>query len=801
MGSWIVSVNGIELPLANDPSIVKTLNALTTFSASFSNTDAARAAVVDGALVVLTFQGQEMLTGTCGIPRRKKNSIEISGKEQAGTLEKTKIFIGGSYYVDYTTTNINTILSAILTLKGYTLDLVNRPPATNITISFAMKNILEGVITIAETIGYDWYFVGTVLHMVSNKGVDRGELFNFNITGKDDNYDAIQNQIIVHYTNTVGVREFVTGDNLPSQALHGITQGDAMATAIHDAPTAQLYANALATDRGELPVTITFTLGIAEVISRNLDTGDDIQLSDVEYSLTSSDNWEIQRISIKAGSAEIQAGTHYLDKANELLRDLANNNKDTLYTLTIEMLAAAVQDYTTNLTFETWNPAGADSYYNSVRWGAPWPGDGILFFQDGTSQAVLHGEIQGMIITTYVYLEIGDTTLHTTTNFADLADQNRRLIAKLVPSTDIEQDCAIWCFVPGGMTINSAFIGRYAVGADNLKQGLQSFVRSVPITARVGSENSVACNLTGGIVFLADGTTHTINADVIGTTMVNGWNFAYWNLANTTVNYTQTYSLCIGEGKGLLAMIWRDTDINQHLSIISFGGMSMRFASYFIAAYAITTEKLTADQIYGKDLSTQINVGIVGGNSGIRIMGDTALAIGATIGDAIGGVFTSGIWGFRKPGGVLSRTFFIDPVAGTINIYGASMLNFKHTDGTLGGWIGGGSAQLQINATVGRLILEADGDQVVINKGGDITFSNNFHALRPLLDRGAQIGAPNTAFDLFLSRTDNIGGVPADLSTEGMLIYYQPPGGSSKVYCCMRRASGAFDWVQVAISV
>jgi hypothetical protein len=81
---------------------------------------------------------------------------------------------------------------------------------------------------------------------------------------------------------------------------------------------------------------------------------------------------------------------------------------------------------------------------------------------------------------------------------------------------------------------------------------------------------------------------------------------------------------------------------------------------------------LTAEAIFGKDIATAAFVGE--SEPGIRIVGDLAEIGGSEIHDNIGGFFEAGIWGWTEKfdgGAHLHRTFWIDPVDGSIRVYGS----------------------------------------------------------------------------------------------------------------------------------
>ena len=119
----------------------------------------------------------------------------------------------------------------------------------------------------------------------------------------------------------------------------------------------------------------------------------------------------------------------------------------------------------------------------------------------------------------------------------------------------------------------------------------------------------------------------------------------------------------VGAGKGIVFVVVIDNAGANPPSFYPFNSYMATVGVGMLSAWTVKTHHLTAEQFYGKDIGTQINVGTA--NAGIRMLGDVAQAVidGDVIGDAIAGAITPGIWGFAA-GPV--RTFYLNPATGVI---------------------------------------------------------------------------------------------------------------------------------------
>ncbi len=435
MGDWSVVVNGVTLEVAAGtvPTLSIPNNGIVSFSAQVKNTNIARDNVAFGKTVVLSFMGTQMVSGYCEAPRRHRDNIIVYGKEQANDLTRELILIGGTYHVEYEAIDASTILAAILALRGFTLDAVNRPGPQNISVRFYTKNILYGVVKVANTLGMDWYFVGTVLHMVADRGVNRGQIFNFSIRAFDEDYDAIRNQIILFYIDVDGDRQYVTGDNAASQGTYGVIQDPYTDYEVFDAVTAQLLADAIAADKGALQTVLQLVQPIAEVIARSLGPGDDITLVSSQHGITTGTSYEIRKLSYSGDRVTIEAGTMALDNQGTLMRKIEAMATPVLVDVTVDQMPYGTQGWSTDLEIRP--GVGGANKHNSFEWDDGAAGNAELIFGDGTTVVVTLGNFAGLAAnTTFIYYVKTDedpTTLYLAAGHGDLDEVGHLPVVKI----------------------------------------------------------------------------------------------------------------------------------------------------------------------------------------------------------------------------------------------------------------------------------------------------------------------------------------------------------------------------------
>lgn len=424
MTDWTVTVNGKAFSIApgTAPTVEDRLNDLNSFAVAIDNTNVSRDEIGAGNAVVIAFQGTTLISGYCDLPKWGQNAIIISGKEQARELETELISIGGTHFVEYDTTDISTVLVALLALKGYTLDAVNRPGLQDISVKLYLDNILDGVVDVIDIVGMDWYFDGTNLNVVNDKGSAKGEIFNYVVTDKKDKYQRIENQIILYYVDQDGNRQYVTGNNAASQATYGVMQGGAETEVAWDSTTAQLLADAIAADKGELPITITVEQSIPEVMARSLASGDDIAVVDVQRGLVASTNYEIQRISYRGGRVVLEIGSTLPDKTGETLRYLERLAEKRQTEVSVEQIPTGEQGWGTNIQIRP--GVGGANQHNSFEWDDGAAGNATIKFSDGTTITITAGNHAGLAANTeYVYYckaNEDPTTLYLAADYDDL---------------------------------------------------------------------------------------------------------------------------------------------------------------------------------------------------------------------------------------------------------------------------------------------------------------------------------------------------------------------------------------------
>jgi len=507
--SWTVTVNGNDYPIAvgTAPSVDQKLNGLDSFTVLIDNTNVSRADIGAGNVVVIKFQGNIMIDGYCDTPKWSQDAIRIQGQEQARELENTLIIIGGTHYVEYETTDASAILTAILGLAGYTLNAVNRPAPQNLSIRFFLKDILTGVEDIADTLGMDWYFIGTDLQMVADRGVNRGQLFNFNVTDKDDSFKQIENQIILYYTDKDGTRSFVTGDNLASQAAYGVMQGSAVSDVVYDAVTAQLLADAIATDRGVLPVYITMVQSIAEVMSRALGAGDDISLRDSQYDLAVADSWEIRLLSYRGGTVTIKSGTRLKDTTGQMLLNLEAQSQNEYNVINTEQIPKGSQQWNSDVAFST----GADPH-DDLNWAA-----GTITYADTDTQAIAAsaGVHTGLAVGThYVYWTFGSNILLVVNAaaYATAVGPSKGIIARVTVPAEPTDRILIEAYNSSGSQV-----GEGAMDPTALATPAGWVVGSIVASAGLKDDGTVSSKFTVTIPAVVNATQYAFGYKINGT--------------------------------------------------------------------------------------------------------------------------------------------------------------------------------------------------------------------------------------------------------------------------------------------
>ncbi len=505
--TWTILVNGNSYPIAvgTAPAVDLKLNALDSFTVYVDNTNVSRGDIGKGNPVVISFQGNTIISGYCDLPKWGKSAIRIQGQERARELLYELILIGGTHYVEYEETDVSTILATLLALVGYTLDAVDRPGAQDISVRFFLRKILDGVIEIADIMDMDWYFVGTELHMVADRGSNKGELFNFVIVDKDDDYDDIENQIILYYTDKDGNRSYVTGNNAASQGLYGVMQGSAVSNVVYDAATAQLLADAMAADLGDLPVVVTARQSIAEVLSRGLSVGDDVAYTDIERELANTDTWEIRVLSYRGATVTIKSGTKLKDTTGEMLRNLEIATETEYTPINVNQLPTGIQGWGTNLQARP--GVAAANIHNSFEWDDGLGNDATIKFADGTTITITAGNHAGLAASTnfiyYVKSDEDPTTLYLAASYDDLDEPNAIPVLKVrtPAAVNVTENVEMWPLFTNVFTppvIGSAYLSAGVIVTPDFRTAWNVGNAGGPPGVRVGP---------GGVVGYSGGVT------------------------------------------------------------------------------------------------------------------------------------------------------------------------------------------------------------------------------------------------------------------------------------------------------
>ena len=268
-----------------------------------------------------------------------------------------------------------------------------------------------------------------------------------------------------------------------------------------------------------------------------------------------------------------------------------------------------------------------------------------------------------------------------------------------------------------------------------------------------------------GNVHFSDGTDQEVLAGdsktIFGSPLVDGSTYYfYFTIGDNTMNITTNYQTATDVGNGILAVVRVSPDVIQNLSIQTYKSGGRNVIVDELGDQAVDNRVITAGSIYGKDIATQANVGEVLGSDGIRILGDDSRAVNAPtgIGDAIGGNFTAGIWGFA-PGP--ARTFWLDPATGKIWVYGTGMFGLRTYPGNdivgyfdatirdLG--LGAGNQDMVLFRDSGagaQLVgLQSQGRAMYLDGANNrVIFADAWDYIGPLTDGGVDLGTPAIKF-------------------------------------------------------
>jgi hypothetical protein len=260
--------------------------------------------------------------------------------------------------------------------------------------------------------------------------------------------------------------------------------------------------------------------------------------------------------------------------------------------------------------------------------------------------------------------------------------------------------------------------------------------------------------------------------------------YIWWDFTYPTAFQTSATKPTL-TGEDAMVAVNRAGTHHQILQATLIDGGSILTASIYadeIGAGAITSAKISSDQIFGKDFRTAENVGEVSGSAGVRFD-------------------SSGITGYL---GETTKTFKLSSADGVITVLGNGVFKLAKADETLIGWLDyssyGSIDSLALRANATRLVLDANGDPIYIDQGGNITFSDNFVALRPTTDVGVDLGTPSASFRYFVPTTASASRPAAAAGVHGLLWVETLAGAKDKAWICLKNDADGYEWVQVAIS-
>jgi len=611
----------------------------------------------------------------------------------------------------YNGVTCSTILAAVASAAGVNYSWTAGSDPT-VSVRFARAACLDAAKFLADIAGADvWGVKSTNTIHVGTRGSAKGALA---ILPEEESTRIKDRQMTPTKVYVRGVDangSYIEGSYGPGTKIRTFTERKAADVATLNL-LAQRYYNELNTDDGPSAI------NASQEDTQWIIVGDTVPLSDAELGLSGS--YKITRLQRRL-DLTIVAITSKVKTVEDRIIDLKKYEEMGIYPISIGQIPKSLQTWNSNLVFTAVD-------WDTATWGA-----GTITFADATTLAINAGSTGdlGSAGTYYVYFTIGSATLTVT---SDYAAAKIGLIAKLTVSSDTSQKIGIETFGAKGTKIIKDHIAEDSIFAAAMRPGIQPYESTVEFyknrTDHAGSNHADIHWHAGTIVF-ADGSSQAIDAgQKTGMVDLDTW-YLYFSLGSTTLQATDNYANVTGNTVGLLCKAYVSVDPDQDVSFHAIAGKRSNWISDFVGAKAINTIHIDTDSIYGKDIATQALVGIAGGNAGIRIIGDLAdiITTPTLIGDAIGGNFTAGIWGFKS--GPLARTFFFDPATGKISVYGAGNFRLVKDDGTLIGTLDmtveGGRDAIKILTVGGTkdIILESGGYVLKLRGDGDIDILGN----------------------------------------------------------------------------
>jgi hypothetical protein len=694
------------------------------------------------------------------------------------------------------------VLTAIAATIGIASSWHGADPAIGARLSFA--NPMDALEWLAKATNNDfWTTTGPLTIHVGTRGTNRGAVAILEDSKRVIDRAKQRNNIRVRGVNASGNVIYGTASAGGSDRYATFTEKKASAVANLNDLAAKLLAETNKAD-GPSPLAVSLIAGNGTPLF----PGDTVTITQDDLGLPAG-SYRIYKVERSIDKVVISVA-YPSDTTDKKLWDTRKYEELGIYTVAASQIPKGIQSWNSDIVF-----TAAD--WDTATWGA-----GTITFADGTTQAIDAGSTGnlGAAGTYYVYFTYGSATLTVTGTYSAAVGPSKGILAKLIVSVDTTQKIGIETMGAKGTTIIKDHIAEDAVYAAAMKPGIQPYESTIEFyknrTDHAGS-NHADIHWHAGTIIFADGSSQAINAgQKTGMVDLDTW-YLYFSLGNTTLQATSDYANVTGNTVGLLCKAYISVDPDQDVSFHAIAGKRSNWISDFVGAKAINTIHIDTDSIYGKDIATQALVGTAGGNAGIRIIGDAADIVGAAIGDAIGGNFTAGIWGFKS--GPLARTFFINPANGEIAVYG-----------TVDGYTGYFTIYTGLGVRVGDIYaIDASPDRLeVASQPGKLLrlicwTSDGFNAYHLELDPAVKTvwsdlhiipfssgtldlgGSSNVWRDVFCNHvrlsTFTLGTMPAANSTNvGKFCYTHSAGGKGKLWICMQNDADGYEWVQVAIT-
>ena len=633
-------------------------------------------------------------------------------------------------------TAIETIFAAIAAAAGVTVHYLGPTTTHYPIVSFDKTTCFNAIRFLAESIEYDFYVLAaspTHIH-IGIRGTDYSAdtLVPINTStrtvDKSRRVDTVYVRGIIGNVVTYGTA--TDGSGIGQTAVYN--DNYAKDVAALNAKAAKLLAESQSD-------TFTTTIDLPINIGQKYNPGDTVTINSAKLGYASV-ACKIFKVIKTLGIVTLEVDS-LSPNASRVLAHLTN-------------LSELGISFPTPLAMQNWSSDIVISAidYNTANWAA-----GTIKFADDSTQAINAGTTGNLAAGVhFLYFTIGSATMAVTAAYGTAVSSTTAIFATLYVSTDITQMIGI--NAPFSLTkpvVNADLIAVDAVYAASMQPGVQPFESDIEFFKDNTAHGGVAHNAihwhAGTITFADTSTLAIIAGQKTGMADGSTW-YIYFTVGSNALSATTTYSVTTGNTVGLLCKAYVSSAVEvQDVAFHTIGAKFQNFNADFIGAKSINTLHLTADSIYGKDIATAASVGVTGGEAGIRIIGDAALVVGNAIGDAIGGNFTAGIWGFlHNPALVphLRRTFYLDPTTGNINVYGDGSFALYTDANVLVGYInmydGGAFDVMELEAidrlyAHGNSVMIADdaaGGYISLPGTGNITTSGEITSIGNIIPNG-----------------------------------------------------------------